>query len=164
MRAQLAELAVEVGVPGEAKAEFERAGRLFDQLQQPSDRRYRILAELSVARAELAEGAPEAAVVSAWRGSAPLQKESMRGPLRINIRAGFSGIHSRLPERAYEAEAAYRRAIDLSEHRLDTLQGFRERAQLMLGCRPSLSRSRRAFVEPRGPVRSVARLGMVSSR
>jgi CHAT domain-containing protein len=129
-RAHLAELAVEVGLRGEARAEFERAGRLFDQLQQPSDRRYRILVELSLAQAELAEGAPAAAGrrLEALRPAADRVDAT---PVRIRFHQVL-GDSLALTGKPDAAEAGYRRAIDLSEHQLDTLQGFRARAQLML--------------------------------
>jgi CHAT domain-containing protein len=129
-RAHLAELAVEVGFPGEAKAEFERAGKLFDQLQQPSDRRYQILGELSQAQAELAEGASAVAVrrLEAIRPAAE-KVDTAQDQIRFHQVFGDSFALTGRPD---AAEAAYRRAIDLSEHRLDTFQGFRERAQLML--------------------------------
>ena len=128
-RGHLAELAVEVGAPGEAKAEFEQAGRLFEQLQQPSDRRYRILAEISLARAELAAGAPQAAAKRLEEIGPSAQRV---GAALVQI--GFQqvlGDSFSLTGQANEAESAYRRAIDLSEHQLGTLRGFRERAQLM---------------------------------
>jgi CHAT domain-containing protein len=129
-RAHLAELAVEVDLRGEARAEFERAGRLFDHLQRPSDRRYRILVELSLAQAELADGAPAAAGrrLELIRPAAErVDATSVR--IRFHQVLGDSFALTGKPD---AAEAAYRRAIDLSEHQRDTLQGFRERAQLML--------------------------------
>ena len=129
-RGHLAELAVEVGASGESKDEFEHAGRLLDEMQQPSDQRYRILAELSLAQAELSGGAPYAAVkrLEAIHSSA----QSVEAAL---VQVSFQQILGKslsLAGRPGEAETAYRRAIDLSEHQLDTLQGFRARAQLML--------------------------------
>jgi CHAT domain-containing protein len=130
VRAHLAGLAVDAGMPGEAKTEFDRAGKLFDQLRQASDQEYRILAELSHAQAELAAGAPEAAVrrLEAIQPSAE-GVDAALVRIRLQHTLGDSLRRTAMPE---EAEIAYRQAIALSEHRLDTLRGFRERAQLML--------------------------------
>jgi len=129
-RAHLGELAVEAGLPGEAETEFERAGKLFDQLQQASDRDYRILAELSHAQAELAAGAPEAAVKRLEAIRLPAQRVDA-ALVRISFQHVLGNSLWRTG-RTDEAQTAYRQAIALSEHRLETLRGTRERAQLML--------------------------------
>jgi CHAT domain-containing protein len=129
-RAYLAELAVEVGEPAEATREFERASMLFDQLRKPSDQSYRVLAELSRAQAELAEGAPDAAV-KRLQAIGPAAQGVGAALYRVRFQQLLGDSYS-LTGKLTEAEAAYERAIDLSEHRLDTFQGFRERAQLML--------------------------------
>jgi len=129
-RAYLAELALEVGDPEEAKAELEQAGKLFDQLQQPSDRRYRILAELSLAQTDLTEGIPEAAA-KRLEAIGPAVQKVDAASVRIRFEQVLGDSFS-LTARPDEAEMAYRQAIELSERRLDTLRGFRERAQLMV--------------------------------
>jgi CHAT domain-containing protein len=129
-RGQLARLAVEAGRPEEANVEFDRAASLLDQLHEATDLQYRTLAELYRAQAEIAAGAPDAA----------LQHLEAIRPSAVTVDAAL--IHIRFQQvlgdslwrcdRPDEAEVAYRQAIDLSERRLTTLPGSRERAQLML--------------------------------
>ncbi len=129
-RAHLAELAVEAGLPGEAQKEFEHAGVLFDQLQQTApDEQYQTLAELNRARAELASGAIQAArnrlelvlpqVVRIDDMRVQIQTKQLLGDVLWN-----GGDRD-------QAEIAYRKVIDLSERRLQTLRLFSDRAQLM---------------------------------
>jgi CHAT domain-containing protein len=129
-RAMAATLAVEAGWPDEARTQFDRAGALFDRLQQTSDRHYRALAELYRAEAELASGAPHAALqrLEANRAAAG-RIDAAPDRIRFQEVLGSSLSLSGKPELA---EAAYRQAIDLTEHTLSTLQGSRQRAELML--------------------------------
>ena len=148
-RGHLAELAVEVGAPGEAKAEFEQAGKA-------------VRATAAAVRSEIPHFGGDFSCSGRTRRGRSASSRAKRleeirpvctegwGSVGSNRHSSrFSAIHSRLPDRPDEAEAAYRRAIDLSEHQLGTLRGFRERAQLMLSRRQGLSRSHRAYVEPR---------------
>jgi len=127
---QAARLAMQAGRPEEAKSAFEQAGSLLDQLQQTgADRQYRILAELYRAEAE-AVGAPQAAVkrLEAIRPSTEKIDATL---VQIRFQQLFADLLWQTGRRD-EAEGAYRRAIDLSEQRLNTFRGFRKRTELML--------------------------------
>lgn len=128
-RAYLAELAMKAGWPSRAKVEFDRASSLFDRLQDTGPE-YRTRAELYHAQAEIASGAPRAALerLEAIRPSA----ESLGAAL---VRIGYEQVRAdalRLSGRADEAEAAYRQTITSIEDQLSTLRGFRDRAQLLI--------------------------------
>lgn len=131
-RARLAELAVEAGLPEEAKREFEHAGVLFDQLQQTtSDQEYRTLAELNRAHAELTLGAMQSArvrlekllpqVVRIDDIGVQIQTKQLMGDVLWS-----SGLRDK-------AEIAYRTVTELSEQRLQTLRRFSDRIQLLRG-------------------------------
>jgi CHAT domain-containing protein/tetratricopeptide (TPR) repeat protein len=130
-RALAARLAVEAGWPEEAKTEFERARTLFDRLRQTkADLDYRARAELDRAESEVAAGAAAAALarLEAIRPNA----EDFGSAL---VRIGFQqtlGEALWQSGRQPEAESAYRQAIKLTEHDLDSLRGPRERADLLL--------------------------------
>lgn len=130
MRAYVARLALEAGWPEDAKTEFDRAGRLFDQLQQPSDREYRTLGELYRAEAEAASGDTPTALrrLEAIRPSAERVDATL---VRINFQT-ILGVALQRSGKPDEAETAYQQAIGLSERRLDTLRGYRNRTQHML--------------------------------
>jgi tetratricopeptide (TPR) repeat protein len=129
-RAHLAELAVEAGLPKEAQREFERASLLFDQLQQTaSDQEYRTLAELNRAQAELAAGAVQTA---RKRLEELLPKAARIDDMRVQMQTQqLAGDVLWNGGNRDEAEIAYRKVIELSGHRLQTLRGFSDRAQLM---------------------------------
>ena len=128
-RAHLAQLAVDVGRPGEAKAELDRAATLFDQLQQASDRPYRMLATLSRAEADASAGALEAAL-QRLEEIRPAAEKVFNAQDRINFYQVLGELLQR-GGRANEAERAYREAIALSERSLNTVQGTRDRAQFL---------------------------------
>src|SRR5215469_16101144 len=128
-RAHLAQLAVDVGRPGEAKAELDRAATLFDQLQQASDRPYRMLATLSRAEADASAGALEAAL-QRLEEIRPAAEKVFNAQDRINFYQVLGELLQR-GGRAYEAERAYREPIALSERNLNTMQGTRDRAQFL---------------------------------
>jgi CHAT domain-containing protein len=130
-RARVARLASAAGWPAAARTEYENAGRLFDQLgQSKTDSRYRALAELNRAEAELSAGTPDIALK---------YLEAIRQPME-NIRAAVDRIrfHNDLGDALWQAgrrphaEQAYRDTIQLSEHHLNTLQGAQQRAGFML--------------------------------
>jgi CHAT domain-containing protein len=129
-RAILAELALEAQRPEEAAAEFNRAGALFDPLPPTPNGVYPTSAELYRAEAEIALGTPQAAVQRLEKirtatedvDAAPLQ-------IRFQELLGNSLGRSGSPDRA---ETAYRRAIELNEHMLSTIQGSRRRAEQMV--------------------------------
>ena len=155
-------LAVEAGRAGEARTEFEQAGRLFDRLQQASDREYRTFAELSRAQAELAAGAPQAAV-------------KRLEAIRPSAEGGRCGAGSdQLPAASRRFTPAYWQAgrgggsLPASDRLERASPGY---APGVPGARPThaghgqiVSRSRRAFVGARGSGWGTSPLGMVSSR
>ena len=141
-RAIAARLAATAGRPEDAKTEFDRAERLFGQLPQTkADREYRLLMELYRSEADLAAGAPQAALkrLEAIRASIEKVDASL---VRISFQQLF-GDSLWQTGRLDEAEAAYRRAIGLSERRLSTFRGFQKRAELMLVA----GKAYRGFVE-----------------
>jgi CHAT domain-containing protein len=129
-RAHLAELAAEAGWPEEARAQFERAASLFDQLQQTSDREYRTRAELYRAEADIAGGAPQAAL-SRLEAVRPAAEHLGAATVRISFQQLLADSLRRT-SKLDDAEAAYYRTIRLTEDRLNSVRGFRDRAQLML--------------------------------
>jgi CHAT domain-containing protein len=129
-RAHLAELAIEAGLPEEANKEFEHASVLFDQLQQTaSDNEYRTLAELNRARAQLSVGATQAA---RRRLETVLPRVFAFDDIGVQVQAKqLLGDVLWNGGQRDDAEDAYRKVIELSEQRLQTLSKFNERAQLM---------------------------------
>jgi CHAT domain-containing protein len=130
-RARVARLALAAGWPSAARAEYEYAGRLFDQLEQSkTDSQYRARGQLSRAEAELAAGSPDAALklLEAIRQS----MEDIRAPL-VRIR-----FHSDLGDalwqggRRQDAGQEYRETTELSERHVGTLRGAQERAGFLL--------------------------------
>ncbi len=130
-RARVARLAVEAGWFGEANAEFERAGKLFAQLDQTkADREYRARAELDRAEGEVAAGSSQAAL---YRLEAIRSQAENIGSAVIRIRfQQVLGDALWRSDRRQLADAAYRAAVELTEQRLATLPGSQERAGLML--------------------------------
>jgi CHAT domain-containing protein len=130
-RAQVARLAAEAGWPKEAKAEFDRAEKLFDQLEQTNtDQEFRLFAELYRAETEVAASDPEAALE---RLEAVRLLVENSGAAKIRIRFHQTrGDALLLSGRRDEAEEPFRRAIHLSELQLHTLQRIEKRAELML--------------------------------
>jgi CHAT domain-containing protein len=129
-RAVLAAFAADAGQTAEARAEFDRAAGLFDQLHETAERPYRAIAEVNRARAELAADTPQAAL-RRLETLRPSVEKSGAEPIRISFEQVLGDSLYRSGRRDL-AEAAYRRAIDLNESRLMTLRGSRERAERML--------------------------------
>jgi CHAT domain-containing protein len=130
-RARVARLASVAGWPDAARSEYQQAGRLFDGLEQAkTDSQYRARAELNRAEAELAAGAPDAALK---------YLDAIRQPME-NIRAAVVRIrfHNDLGDalwqggRRQQAEQEYRKTTELSERHLGTLRGAQERAGFLL--------------------------------
>jgi CHAT domain-containing protein len=128
-RARLAQLAVEAGWRNQARTEFDRAASLFAQLQQVTDTEYRTLAELYRAEAEIATGAPKAAL-DRLEVIRPFAENSGAALVRINYEQVLADSLWRCG-RPGEAEAADRRTLGWIEDQLNTLRGFRDRAQLV---------------------------------
>jgi CHAT domain-containing protein len=129
-RTRLARLAAQAGWTEEARAEFERATALFDQLEQtPADREYRARAELDRAEAEVVAGSPRSAQqrLEALRSS-PVNMSSAVVRIRFQQILGDVMWHN---GRSPEAGSAYQQAIEWSERNLKTLPSPRERAGLM---------------------------------
>jgi CHAT domain-containing protein len=140
-RAHLAELAMGIGRSEEAKAEFDRAAALFADARGPSDREFRSRAELYRAQAEVAAGSPQAAIERMNSARASVEKSGA-----VMDRISFQellGDSLRSTGRPNEAEAVYRQAIGLTEVRLSTHPGVRDRAQLLVGA----SRAYRGLLE-----------------
>jgi CHAT domain-containing protein len=129
-RAYLAELAAKAGWTREAETEFGRAGGLLDQIPQQGAGEYRTLAELYRAQAEIAAGTPGAALkrLEAIRPSA---EHLDAVAARISFRETYGDVLRR-NGRPADAEAAYWRAIQLSEHGLRTLKGYLNRSRFIL--------------------------------
>jgi len=126
-RANVVGLATEAGWPVEAKAEFDRAAALFDRLSEPRYQHLRAIGELDLAKAEIAAGKPQGALQRLETISVPsrLPRRCRRVFRRL---LGDSLLNSGRPA---EAEASYRRAIDLSEQASRRSRDFgRERKQM----------------------------------
>jgi CHAT domain-containing protein len=128
-RAQVAELAMEAGQPGAAKIEFDRASDLFDRLRE-ADQKNHILAEVYRAKAQIASNNASAAL-DRLKAIRPYAEKLDAALIRISYEQVVADS-LRLSGKLGEAEAAYSRAIDLIEDRLNTLREPRDRAQLML--------------------------------
>jgi CHAT domain-containing protein/predicted negative regulator of RcsB-dependent stress response len=128
--ANVARLAAELGLPTEAKTEFDRAERLFEQLAQTeTDQEYRVLAELYHAEAELATGDPKGALL--WLDAIGAPAENIDNAA---VRIWFQWAHGDAlwsSGKRNEAEAPYRRAIQLSELQLNTVRRIDKRAELL---------------------------------
>ena len=129
--ATLAGLAVEANRVPEANADVEEAEKQFAALPpSDNDSGYRVLAELTRAEAETADGAPAAALtrLEQIRESAAKARAT---PVQIRFQGVLADALAR-SGRAAEAESAYRKAIDLTERSLQSLKGPRQRAELLL--------------------------------
>jgi CHAT domain-containing protein/tetratricopeptide (TPR) repeat protein len=128
IRAYLADLAVKAGWSARASDEFGQASSLFDQLKD-SGLESRTAAELYRAQAEIAGGELQRAL---WRLEA-IRRSAETVPsatVRINYEQALADS-LRLNGRPGEAEAAYGRTLGWIEDQLNTLRGFRDRAQLV---------------------------------
>jgi CHAT domain-containing protein/tetratricopeptide (TPR) repeat protein len=125
----LARLAVEAGRDSDAQTEFEQADRLFDRLPQAKGDVVRILAVVDHAEAESAAGHTEGAL----KLLAGIRTAAEASDARVE-----SGFQEALGDSLWRtgkmdrAEAAYRRAIDLTERSLATRGGTRERAEWLI--------------------------------
>ncbi|HTS63453.1 MAG TPA: CHAT domain-containing protein [Candidatus Acidoferrales bacterium] len=126
---ELARCAVAAGRPLEAGAAFDRADRLFHVLK-PTDtiQRFRALADLDRAEAQIDSGEAPAAlrvlddVRPRTTGLADAHLIEFQALTGDGLRSGGATT---------QAEAAYLRAIELSERGLSNLHGSSERAQLI---------------------------------
>jgi CHAT domain-containing protein len=128
--AQLAELAAKAGRPRDAESELDRAGNLYNQLPQLGGNEYRTLAELFRAQAEVSAGAPGAAL-KRLEAIRPAAEHVDAATVQINFHETYGDL-LRSNGRAAEAEAAYRRAIELTERGLSTMKGYVDRSRYIL--------------------------------
>jgi CHAT domain-containing protein/tetratricopeptide (TPR) repeat protein len=129
-RAVTGEFAMEAGLLEEARIQFDRAAKLFEQLQGTPDRQFETMAELYRAEAELVGGSPNEALLRLEAiHSAAEELEATQVRIRFQELLGRSLWQCGKPE---EAEAAYRKAIDLTEESLSTLRGPRVRSEMLL--------------------------------